>query len=285
MGVQVFEPGLMTLSAGTTWASGPGVSFQNANGVTFGVAGNTITASVGAIATGAIVALSAGASEITSGTVSFADANGLVFGAAGQTITASANTTPISVFSQWGGFETNYSVSQGMISYQKLSLPMPLSGSSGVVMMDLSGHSDSSGGVTVLLAAYSISAGTAASIASASGGFSWTSGTATTASSVYGGASGTRYRSFEWNVSLTPGDYLMAIAVSTENDGSARIFGRQGVNIVGLFAGAETMFFLDGVSASSSNAFPASVLASDTNYLRTGLSAAQQPGFILIGTF
>jgi hypothetical protein len=284
----LFDAGLQTISAGTTNASGPGVSFANANGVTFGMVGNTITASIGAVATGAIGAISGGTTQITSGTAAFSNANNISFGVVGNTITASASflaaTTPISVFSQ-GGIETNYSLSNGQISFQKVSLPMPISASSGLVLMDIAGHSNSSGAITVFVGAYAISSVSASALSSASGAITWASGSDPTQSSVYGGISGTRYRSFGWGSSLTPGDYLFALAISTQNDGTARIFGRQGVNIVGPYAGAETLFFIDGVSNSTSNAFPAVVLASDTNYVRTGLSAAQQPGFLLIGTF
>ena len=242
----LFEPSIMTISAGTTWATGPGVSFANSNGITFGVVGNTVTASIA--------------------------------------VTMTVTQQPVTVFSQWGEFDTHYSLSNAQISFQKVSLPMAISGSSGVVLMDLAGHSNSSGAFTLSIGAYSISGLTAATITTATQGYSWTSGSDTSASSEYGGVSGTRYRSFPWPVSMNPGDYLFAFAISTSNDGSIRIFGRQGVNIVGSYAGAETGYFLDGVSLVTSNAFPLSVAATDSNYARTGMSAAQQPGFVLIGT-
>jgi hypothetical protein len=222
------------------------VSFANANGVTWGINGNTITASIAA--------------------------------------TASVMTTPISVFSQWAQFDTNYTVTAGVVSYQKVSLPMPISAANGVVVMDLSGHSNSSGGVTFGFAAYAISGQTASAVTTASGAFTWSSGSETTASSLYGGVSGTRYRDFAWGVSMTPGDYLVALSLTTANDGTVRIFGRQGVNIVGMFASADANYFLDGVSAVTTAAFPLSVVATDTGYVRTGLSARQQPGWILFGT-
>jgi hypothetical protein len=287
MGAVVFDPQIMSISAGTTWASGS-LSFVNSNGVTFGINGNTITASIGAAPEAGIGGIAAGTQTATTGTVQFVNSNSISFGMAGSaSITASISvvTTPITVFSQYADFQTNYTLSPGVVSYQKISLPMPLSGNSGVVMLDVSGHSNSSGAITVFVGAYQISGGTAASLSSASGTFSWTSGSATTAISQYGGVSGTRYRSFPWDFSMTPGDYLMAFAVSTQNDGTARIFGRQGVNLVGSFAGAETLFFIDGTSAATTDALPTTVFASDTNYARTGLQAAQQPGFVMIGTF
>jgi len=283
----LFEPHIQTISAGTTWASGRGISFADANNVSFGIVGNTVTASANASAP--VIGIAAGTETATSGTVVFSNSNGISFGmAAGSVITAAAagvgGASSITVFSQWGGFETHYSASNGMLSIQKVSLPMGLSGSSGVVLVDLAGHTNSSGGFTISIAAYSISGQTAGSLSSATGGFSWTSGSDTTASSVWGGVSGTRYRSFHWPITLSPGDYVFAIAVSTQNDGSARVFGRQAVNIVGSFAGADTAYFLDGVSLSTTNAFPISIAATDTNYARTGMQAAQQPGFVLLGT-
>ena len=284
----LFEPHIQSISAGTTWATGRGISFADGNHVTFGLVGNTITASVAASA--AAFGIAAGTQTATSGTVVLSNSNGVTFGmAGGSVITASVaggggSAQSVTVFSQWGGFETHYSVSNGQLSIQKVSLPMGLSGSSGVALVDLAGHTDSSGGFTISIAAYSISGQTAGSLSSAAGSFTWASGSDTTASSLWGGVSGTRYRSFDWPISLGPGDYVFAIAVSTQNDGSARVFGRQGVNIVGSFAGADTAYFLDGISLSTTNAFPAQILATDTNYARTGLQAVQQPGFVLIGT-
>lgn len=241
----LFEPSIQTISAGTTWATGRGISFADGNGISFGIVGNTITATVG--------------------------------GGGGS----SAGT--ISLFSQWGGFGTNYYLSNNQISFQKVSLPMAVSVSTGIVLAAITGHSNSSGGITILVGAYKISGQTASSVSTASAAITWVSGNGT-ASSVYGGISGTRYRAFDFQSSLPPGDYLFAFAISASNDGTMRIFGRQGVNIVGSFAGLETVYFIDGYSISTAAALPTSVVATDTGYARTGVSALQQPGFYLIGT-
>lgn len=79
--------GIGTISGGTTNATGPGISFANSNGLTFGVNGNTITASVGAGAGG--VAISGAGNSVSNGTVVMSNANGVSFGMAGSTITAS----------------------------------------------------------------------------------------------------------------------------------------------------------------------------------------------------
>jgi hypothetical protein len=63
---------------------------SNANGVTFGAAGNVITASVAAGPSAGIGGLAVNAATTyTSGTVVFSNANGVTFGTNGQTVTAS----------------------------------------------------------------------------------------------------------------------------------------------------------------------------------------------------
>lgn len=66
------------------------LSFSNANGVSFGIVGSTLTAS--AAGGGGGVALYDGANSITSGTARFTNANGVSFSINGQTISASVQT-------------------------------------------------------------------------------------------------------------------------------------------------------------------------------------------------
>ena len=274
--------GILSISGGTTFATGPGVVLSNSNGLSFGANGNTITG-----AYQAIQSISAGTTQVTTGQVVFSDGNGVSFGANGQTITASVapqSAQPITVFSQWGEFGTNFTAQHGLASFQKVSIPMAVSGASGAVILDLVGNSNSSGGLSMVVGAYRLTQSTIGNLTSKSMGFSWTSGSDTTASSIYGGVSGTRYRSFLWDVSMTPGDYVFAFVISTENDGTCRALGRQGVSIVGSFVGFETNYFVDGHTNSTVAALPAAVAANNTNYVRTGLSALRQPGFILFGT-
>lgn len=195
--------GISAISAGAAIATGPGVSFANGGGITFGIAGNTITATVGAV------------------------------GAAAS----------ISIF-KWADWQTHNTVWPGQVSFQAVTFPLAISGSSGYVMIDVLGNSNSSGGITIHAGAYQLSGSTASALTVRSAGFTWSSGSATSASSLYGGVSGTRYRSFPWDVEMVAGDYLFAFAISTQNDGTARMFGRQGANIVGSFAGAETNYLM-----------------------------------------
>lgn len=84
--------GLITainLSAGTTSNNGTAFTFANGNGITFGMNGSVITASVGAgVAAGSI---SAGTQSMALGLASFADSNGITFGLSNSTLTASHN--------------------------------------------------------------------------------------------------------------------------------------------------------------------------------------------------
>lgn len=282
--------GALAISAGIeTPVSSGTVVFGNANGITFGMIGSTITASafITASASAGLNSLSAGTSYATGPGVLLSNAHGVSFGANGNTITASIapqSQQSISVFSQWGDFATNFTLWPGQASFQKVSMPMGLSGSSGALIFDVLGHSNSSGAVSYTVGAYQITASTAGLLASRSASFSWGVGSDTADSGVYGGVSGTRYRPFDWDVNMSPGDYLFAVMISTENDGTIRPFGRQGVQIVGSYAGFETNYFVDGYTNSTMGTLPGVIVANNTNYIRTGLSALKQPGFILFGT-
>ncbi len=72
------QAGANTITSGTA-------IFSNGNGVTFGIAGQTLTAS----ASGGGLALFDGVNSISTGTGQFSNANGVSFGFNGQTITAS----------------------------------------------------------------------------------------------------------------------------------------------------------------------------------------------------
>lgn len=102
--------GIGTVSAGTTNATGPTLSFANSNGVTFGINGNTITASAAGGGGGGGAALSAGTQSANTGTVVFANSNGITFGMSGSNqITASHNgltTQSGQAFSASGGSST-----------------------------------------------------------------------------------------------------------------------------------------------------------------------------------
>lgn len=86
--------GSVNFSAGTTSNNLSAITFSNLNGVTFGLDGSTITASIAAVggAQTGISGIVVSDATYTSGTVSFSNANGISFGSsAGQAITASHN--------------------------------------------------------------------------------------------------------------------------------------------------------------------------------------------------
>ena len=70
---------------------------------------------------------------------------------------------------------------------------------------------------------------------------------------------------------------------SSTNNGTAQIFGKNAVNIVGSNQG-DTDYWIDGTSVSSVASVLASWNKTLTNYARTGMAALRQPGFLLIGT-
>ena len=76
------------LSAGTTSQNLSAVTFSNANGVSFGLQGSTITASAAA---GADINLSAGTTSNLATAFTFANGNNVSFGLNGSTITASVS--------------------------------------------------------------------------------------------------------------------------------------------------------------------------------------------------
>jgi hypothetical protein len=275
--------GSVNFSAGTTSQNLSAITFANSNGISFGLNGSTMTASVSqSIAPGGIAA---GTQTATSGTVVFANSNGITFGMSGSSqVTASFGGLPVKVFSQDADFVTNFSIQNGVLSIQKLSLPMSLSATQLIAALALGGNSASSGALTISHGVYTMSGGTANLASSGSRVISWASGSGTAASSVYGGASGTRYRTVGIGYSLTPGDYLFAWWMQTADSATWLAVGRAGIALVGAYDGVETSAFLNGVSASSfTTALPASIAASDTGYIRTGTYAMRQPGGIFMG--
>lgn len=203
------------------------------------------------------------------------------------TVTISVQNQRMTGFTFPDNFQiTNFTISDATLSLQKVVVGLNLSATRMQLLMDLTGASNSTGALTISMGVYTLSGSTASLSTSASRNLTWSSGSATTASSIYGGVSGTRYRTLAFNVTLTPGDYLVGIHLKTTNNGTWRIFGANAASIVGAVDANETNYFLPGTSISSfTTAFPASINVTDTNYARTGAAALRQPGMIMIGTF
>lgn len=82
----------VALSADGSSQSAGTVVFSNSNGISFGMSGSTITATVNPGAAAGIAAIQGGTQTATSGTIVFADSNGITFGMSGSSqITASHN--------------------------------------------------------------------------------------------------------------------------------------------------------------------------------------------------
>lgn len=99
-----------TLSAGTTRLTLGEAIFSNSNGVSFGIDGQTITASVAAGGGGNTGSISAGTTRATLGEVVFSNSNGLTFGVNGQTVTGSYTVPSVA------GLLSNINVSAGTTS-------------------------------------------------------------------------------------------------------------------------------------------------------------------------
>ena len=82
---------IQSISAGTAIASGSQVVFADGNGVTFGITGNTLTASI-STGGGGGAAISAGGASQNTGTIIFSNSNGVSFGLNAGTLTATVAT-------------------------------------------------------------------------------------------------------------------------------------------------------------------------------------------------
>jgi hypothetical protein len=72
----------------------------------------------------------------------------------------------------------------------------------------------------------------------------------------------------------------------TTNNGTWNVFGIQGPTIVGALDVNETNNYANGFSNSSyTTAMIVSANVTNTNYVRTGSNALQQPGIIFLGSF
>ncbi len=94
MGMEdLFQTNAVAAAAGTQTATSGTVIFSNSNNITFGLDGQTLTASFAGGPGGGGVAISAGTESATSGTVVFSNSNGVTFGMSDSTVTASIATS------------------------------------------------------------------------------------------------------------------------------------------------------------------------------------------------
>jgi hypothetical protein len=182
----------------------------------------------------------------------------------------------------------SFGSSNAGLSLLPVQIPVNVDATRIVLLGHLTGASNSSGSLSISIGVYTLSGSTASLASSTSRLIAWTSGTTnTTAGGAFGGQSGTRYRSLDLGGTwlFTPGNYLMAFWARTSNAGSWTWYGvDQSVSIAGEVDTAMTQQFLPGFSTSSVTAMPSSINVTDTNYVRTGVSALRQPGYLFMGT-
>lgn len=273
----------VAISAGTQSGITGNIVFSNSNGISFGMSGSSqVTASHA-------INISAGTTSNNLSAFTFSNSNGVSFGLNGSTLTASIQSPKASqlVFPQANPWQTNFAIANGSFSFQNIDVGLNLVATRANLLMVISGNSNSTGAVTVSLGMYTKNGSTMSLASSDSRAISWTSGSDTTISSVYGGVSGTQYQTVPLNNwSLTSGEYMLGMWFRTTNNGTCRVFGVQGPTIANALDANQTNGYLNGHYVSSfSTAMLGSINVTDTNYIRTGGNALQQPGIILMGTF
>jgi hypothetical protein len=267
----------INFSAGTTSQNLASVTLSNSNNLSFGLNGSTITAQVAA------AAVAAGTQTATSGTAIFSNSNGLTFGMSNNSVV----TAVYGGFSSWsnGQINTTFTASQNFVSFCPIVVPYYLSATQVLFLGSATAHStNSSGGFSISVGLYSLTGGTSGSLSlasSASTNLTWTSGAA------YSSLASVNYIPITfatWNI--TPGMYLFALWLSTQNSASLTLFGTASQMTINSGSGAAlSTMVAAGYSQASINALPSSFGISNTaSYIRTGTSVYAQPWFVLQGT-
>jgi hypothetical protein len=252
------------ISAGTAVANGV-VSFANSNGVTFGVSGGTLTATVNPGPAAGIGGIIAGTQTLTSQSVSFVNSNGISFGLSNSTnLTASYNSTQFAgTGTTFGG--TNIS---GAMTQNSAGLNLVLTGAVGTnttfagngiagsmtintAGVNLSLSASGGGGVGLSAGTQSVSTGTVAFANSNGLTFGMSGSNQVTASynSTQFAGTGTTTAGTNASISITLNSAGINLAIS----GAAA--GTGGASSVGLFATSNTTQSSSGTAALSSMIF------------------------------
>src|SRR5208337_952575 len=202
----------INISGGTTSSNVSAVTFSNANNVSFGFDGSNVTAA-------AQVNVSAGTTSNNLSALAFSNSNGVSFGLQGSTITAK-----VGGISSWsnGGPVTALSGGTKTLFFQPVVIPYNITVTNLLWLASQTNvATNSSGGLSVSAALYSLNGGTALSLASSgSTNLTWTSGAALSSNT------GINYQQMSlasWAV--TPGAYLFAWWISTQNYASMSFYG------------------------------------------------------------
>jgi hypothetical protein len=266
--------GSINISAGTTSANLSAVTFSNSNGVSFGLNAGTITASAAAN-----INVSAGTTSNNLTNVVFSNSNGFSFGLNGSTVTVQNGG-----LSSWsnGGPVTALSGGNKTLFFQPLVIPYAIKVTNLLWLASQTNvATNSSGGLSVSAALYTLNGGTALSLASSgSTNLTWTSGAALSSNT------GINYQQMSVSWSVTPGPYLFAWWISTQNSASMSFYGPAAQpSISSGQVAAMSNLMLNGYSQATTNALPTSFGLSNTaSYIRTGATAAEQPYIVMQGT-
>ena len=278
--------GSINVSAGTTSNNVSAITFSNGSGVSFGLATGagvgTITASVNALTA---INISAGTTSNNLTAFTLSNSNGISFGLNGSTVTA--QNGGISTWSN-GAPATAMTGGQKTLFFQPMIVPYCITVTQILWLASQTNvATNSSGGLSVSAALYSVNgalAGGAATLSLASSGstnLTWTSGAALSSNT------GINYQSMtvgSWHI--TPGPYVFAWWISTQNSASMSYYGTNAQPAIssGQVAAMSTMI-LPGYSQATVAALPSSFGVSNTaSYIRTGATAAEQPYIIFQGT-
>jgi hypothetical protein len=313
----------INVSAGGASANLSNVVFSNSNGVSFGLNGSTVTASVAAGGGGGIPAIQAGTQTATSGTVIFSNSNNVTFGMSGSaTVTASAqvnlsagttsnnasawvysNSNGISfglnastITAEFGGFSnwqngapvTSFVTSNAFLSLQPILVDQAMTVTRLIFLASLSvgtASSASSGAWSVNVGLYTLTGGTSGTMSLASSASSQLSWTS---GGAFSSSSAIGYRQMTVSWALTPGQYMFAMAIASSNVAqTCNVYGTASLVSVasGFGTAVSSMPWLPGFSVSSVTACPASVGVTNTaSWVRTGASVFQQPWVSFQGT-
>lgn len=241
--------GAATLSGSYTVPTLTSLSFSNANGVTFGIAGSTLTASVPKIL--GVVSHIGGTSVSDVSALVFSNAfnvNWLISSAAGgATVQASAVVgTTLSGFSPYNAAERVFNThGVGTLMLNPVSAPVPFQFDRVVFPVQLSVSAAITGSVSMTLAygLYTRNVSTLSLVVSGSGSIAFAAGTASSVSNA-----GFRIWSFGDTETLPAGNYWLGVVSSTtaNQGGSATMSmgmaqqGSAGTGILSGFLGAGT---------------------------------------------
>lgn len=231
----LYNPAIQSISAGTTRVTSGEAILSNLNGVSFGVNGQTITASIdaGATATGNFGAIAAGTQTATSGTAILSNANGITFGMAGSaTITASVvgpatlqvwdnlNAAAGTIVLSFGVGTSNGTLLVGPL--HQPSAPFPGVMTAATMLLDMSGNpsgaQSNSHTFTARIGIYTASASTLSLLNSVSRTFGASANDATN-SQLYMGLRYLTIHSSAWSASpsFSQTQYFVALNMESSN--------------------------------------------------------------------